>query len=197
MRIHAVILAAGEGRRMGGPKALLRWGERSFLGQAAYLLRRRGIERVWAVLGHEDERVRAECRAHGVEDILNTGFASGMLSSVLVGLDEAESQGAAAVLIHPVDHPAVSPASVDRVIAALESGARIAVPSFNDRRGHPAGFARETFAALRKAPPERGARAVLADHPDWIVHVPGDPGSVMGINSPEEYEQAKTLWEQR
>ena len=53
----------------------------------------------------------------------------------------------------------------------------------------PGRFARETWAALRAAPAARGARAVLSDHPEWVVHVPGDPGCVLGIDTPADYER--------
>jgi CTP:molybdopterin cytidylyltransferase MocA len=112
-----------------------------------------------------------------------------MLSSILRGLDHAESVAADAVLLHPVDHPLVDPATIDRVVAGLRAGAVIAVPTHGARRGHPGGFARGSWAALRAAPPDGGARAVLADHPGWIVHVPGDPGCVVGIDTPADYER--------
>jgi len=76
-----------------------------------------------------------------------------------------------------------------RVVAALAAGALVAVPSHGGRRGHPGGFARATWPALRAAPPDRGARAVLAEHPEWVVHVPGDPGCVAGIDTMEDYER--------
>jgi len=61
--------------------------------------------------------------------------------------------------------------------------------SYEGRRGHPAGFARTAWSALRLAPPDEGARAVLAAHPDWIVHVEGGPGCRAGINTPEDYRR--------
>ena len=186
----AVVLAAGAGRRMGGPKALLRIGGESFLARAARLLSRPGVRVVVAVLGHDAARVRAEAKVPaGLSLVDNERYADGMLSSVLRGLQEAEALAADAVLVHPVDHPLAEPATVDRVVAALEDGAVIAVPTHEDRRGHPGGFARAAWAALRKAPPERGARAVLADHPEWVVHVAGDPGCVAGIETPADYER--------
>ena len=51
-------------------------------------------------------------------------------------------------------------------------GAEIAVPSHAGRRGHPAGFARSSWPALRAAPLDGGARTVLAAQPDRVVHVP-------------------------
>jgi len=186
----AVVLAAGAGRRMGGPKALLRIGGESFLARTARLLGRPGVASVVAVVGHEAARVAAEaaCPA-GVSLLENPRHHEGMLSSILRGLDEAQARGAHAVLLHPVDHPLVDPATVDRVVAALEKRAVVAVPSHGSRRGHPGGFAREAWPALRSAPVDRGARAVLADHPEWVVHVPGDPGCVLGIETPADYER--------
>lgn len=190
MRIVAVILAAGEGRRVGGPKALLRFGESTFVAQAARLLTRPGVASVIAVLGHESERVLAEAGlAPSVAVVINAGYRDGMLGSVLRGLEVADTMGANALLLHPVDHPLVDPATVDRVVAALAAGAVIAVPSHAGRRGHPGGFARASWPALRAASPGRGARAVIADHPHWIVHVDGDPGCVTGIDTPEDYRR--------
>lgn len=186
----AVILAAGSGTRMGGPKALLRIGGESFLARAARVLARPGVDAVAAVVG--PQALAALARAGppaGARLLVNPRPEDGMLSSILRGLDGAEAEGADAVLLHPVDHPLVDPATVDRVVAGLHGGAVIAVPSHGARRGHPGGFAREAWAALRAAPAARGARAVLSDHPEWVVHVPGDPGCVLGIDTPADYER--------
>jgi len=186
MRIVAVVLAAGSGRRMGGPKALLRFGGETFLARAARLLARPGVASVLAVVGREAAEAPPP---EGVKTAFNPRPDDGMLSSVLRGLDEAEGDGADAVLLHPVDHPLVEAATIDRVVAALQTGAVIAVPTHGARRGHPGGFARPAWAALRAAPADRGARAVLADHPEWVVHVPGDAGCVQGIDTPADYER--------
>jgi molybdenum cofactor cytidylyltransferase len=191
VRLIALILAAGEGRRMGGPKALLPIGDRSFLAHAVALLDRPGVERVLAVLGHDASRVAALAGLPAsVATVVNEDYRAGMLSSLLCGLAAAEAEGATALLVHPVDHPLALPATVDRVIAALRDDATIAVPSWSGRRGHPTGFAARAFPALRAADPQRGARCVLADNPAWIVHVEGDPGCLMGLDTPADYERA-------
>jgi CTP:molybdopterin cytidylyltransferase MocA len=189
MRIVALILAAGSGRRMGGPKALLRIGGESFLARTARLLARPGVASVAAVVGREVAARAAEAVPAGLALLVNPRPEDGMISSILRGLDGGEAAGADAVLLHPVDHPLVEPRTVDRVVAALLEGATIAVPAHGERRGHPGGFARAAWGALRSAPAHRGARAVLADHPDWVVHVPGDPGCVVGIDTPADYER--------
>ena len=188
VRIAAIILAAGQGRRMGGPKALLPAGTLSFLAHACRLYERPGIEAVIAVLGAEADRVRREAGIPpGVEVVVNPGWPQGMLSSVWRGLDAAEALSADAVLLHPVDHPLVEPETVDRVADALAQGAFAAVPTWEGRRGHPGGFSRAAFADLRAAPPERGARAVLASRESGVVHVPGGPGCVAGVDTPDQY----------
>jgi molybdenum cofactor cytidylyltransferase len=75
---------------------------------------------------------------------------------------------------------------VAAVLAALEAGAAIAVPSHAGRRGHPAGFARAVFPALRAAPLSKGARHVLADHPDWVVHVPAGADCLVDVDTPDD-----------
>ena len=192
MRIHAIILAAGRGARMGGPKALLALEGETFLARVARLLRRPGVDRVTAVVGHEADRVRREARLPpDVATIVNLRYADGMLTSILAGLDQAEAAGADAVLVHPVDHPLIDPVTVDAVIAALTKGATIAVPSHGGRRGHPAGFARGAWTALRAATPDEGARGVLARHPEWVEHVPAGEECLVGVNTAEDYERLK------
>ena len=188
VRIAAVLLAAGEGRRMGaGPKALLELGGATFLARCLERLAAPPVERVFVVVGFEAERIRRESPLpEAARFVENRRFGDGMLSSVLCGLEAADEEGADAVLLHPVDHPLVGAETVARVAAALLAGAVVAVPSRSGRRGHPAGFARASWSALRAASPLLGAREVLRDHPGWIVHVPGDEGCVTGFNTPDD-----------
>ena len=185
-----MILAAGAGVRMGGPKALLPIGRQTFLALLAERFERPGIDRVIAVVGHEAERVMREAGApSSVVFAVNERHREGMLTSIWRGLDDAEAAGADAVLLHPVDHPLVEPDTIDRVVGALGDGAVVAVPSREGRRGHPGGFSRQAWPALRAAPPDAGARAVLAAHPEWVTHVPGEAGCRAGIDTPADYER--------
>jgi CTP:molybdopterin cytidylyltransferase MocA len=190
MRVFAIVLAAGEGRRVGTPKALLPLGDTTFLHRACDVVSRPGVAGVVAVIGAEADRVREVALPPSVMVAENPGWREGMLSSVLCGLAAAEARGAEAVLVHPVDHPFVAVETVDRVVEALEGGAFVAVPSHDGRRGHPGGFGREAFAALRAAPPDRGARHVLAQSPAQVIQVAGDPGCRRGVNTPADLEAA-------
>lgn len=192
MRVVAIVLAAGEGRRMGGPKALLPLGDTTFLAHACRLFARPGVASVVAVLGAEAERVRVEAGLPPEATlVVNERWREGMLSSVWRGLDAAEALAGDAVLVHPVDNPFVEPATIDAVIAALAGGAEIAVPSHGGRRGHPAGFARAAFSALRAAPAGQGARAVLARDPRRVVHVPAGEDCLADLDDPRDLAEAR------
>jgi CTP:molybdopterin cytidylyltransferase MocA len=195
VRVAAILLAAGEGRRVGGPKGLLTLGGESFLARCARLLDRPAIAEILAVLGCEAERLRALPDVpKRVRFVVHPRYADGMLSSLLRGLDEAEARGADAVLVHPVDHPIVSVPTIDAVLKILGERRPIVVPSVAGRRGHPAGFARRTWEALRAADAQRGARDVLLRHPEWVTHVDGDPGCATGVNTPRDYEAVTRLF---
>jgi CTP:molybdopterin cytidylyltransferase MocA len=192
VRIVAIVLAAGEGRRMGGPKALLPLGEGTFLSAACRLFARPGIASVVAVLGAEAERVRAAAGIPAAATVaVNERWREGMLTSVWVGLDAAEALGAEAVLLHPVDNPFVAPTTIEAVVAAMATGAEIAVPSHAGRRGHPAGFARASWPALRAAPLAGGARTVLAAQPGRVVHVPADSDCLVDVDTPRDLEATR------
>jgi CTP:molybdopterin cytidylyltransferase MocA len=190
VRIAAIVLAAGEGRRIGGPKALLPIGGTTFLSHLCGLYLRAPVAATIAVIGAEAERVVDRTGVPpDVQLVRNEGWSRGMLSSVWLGLEAAEASGAEAVLLQPVDHPLVGLATIEAVCAALDGGATIAVPSFEGRRGHPGGFAAAIFPELRAAPLEEGARFVLAAAPERISYVTGDAGSLAGIDTRDDYRR--------
>ncbi len=172
---------------MGGPKALLPLGETTFLARVCHAFGEAGTGAVVVVLGAQAERVRAEAQLpEGVVVRCNERWGEGMLTSVWCGLDTLEELRAEAALLHPVDNPFVEVGTIRSVMAALAAGSRIAVPCHAGRRGHPAGFSRETWPALRQAPLERGARAVLAEHPDWLSQVAAGPDCLVDVDTPAD-----------
>jgi CTP:molybdopterin cytidylyltransferase MocA len=188
VRVAAILLAAGEGRRMGLPKALLPLSGGTFLSHLGRLFAASGCAPVVAVIGAEADRVAREAGLPaGVVLAVNERWREGMLGSLWCGLDAVEARGGAdAVLVHPVDNPLVSADTVAAVIGSLRAGSRIAVPSHRGRRGHPAGFASSLWPALRGAPVAQGARSVLAAHPDLVVHVPSAEDCLVDLDTPQD-----------
>jgi molybdenum cofactor cytidylyltransferase len=180
-RICAVVLAAGEGRRMGLPKALLRYsGTESFLARLAAVFGEASCE-VMAVVGAEAERVQA---AHpGLRAVLNPYWPEGQLSSVHAGLKAALADGADMVVVHPVDMPELRAETVsDLCRAARGEGA---FPMYDGQRGHPLVLTASGAREVLRADAETLADATFRMHLQG-VDVP-DPGTVVNFNTPEMY----------
>jgi len=164
--VVSVILAAGAGRRLGGVnKALLRTAEGdTFLAAIARLGTAAGVTSAVVVVAepHRAETV-AEAERLGLPWLDNPDPSRGMASSIELGTAHVATAhaGADAALLWPVDHVAVTPATVRAVVAACSPG-RVVIPMFGDRGGHPTGFGRELWPELmRCAGLPEGARSVV------------------------------------
>jgi molybdenum cofactor cytidylyltransferase len=194
--IGAIILAAGESRRMGFPKALLRFpsdgADMTFLEHLLDVMNRSRAEPIVVVLGHEAERIRgsvAPATWGRALSLVNQDYRQGMLTSILAGIEAVERSGAEGALVLPVDHPDVSAETIDLLIDRFrETEAPILLPTHRGRRGHPVLFSRAVFEEIRRAPEAVGARQVVWDHQDDLleVEVP-DPGIGRDVDTPEDY----------
>jgi len=208
--INAIVLAAGESKRMGMPKALLRFPRRAsvparpktsckdarptkssdttFLEQIVSVLQKSELDGVTVVLGAQAEGIRASTDLAGVDVVVNEDYRKGQLSSLMAGLKSLSSQ-TEAILLCLVDSPLMSSETVDGIVGAFrETGKPIVIPVHEGRRGHPALFARAMFDELLKAPPDEGARYVVQSHKDEVfeVDVP-EPAILVRIDTPEDY----------
>jgi molybdenum cofactor cytidylyltransferase len=185
--IAALILAAGESRRMGSPKALIPYHGLTFVEHllAATRLPRIGETRV--VLGAGADVIRGQLPVKESQIVLNDAWESGPLSSIQAGLRSLPEDGVEAALICPVDHPLVTLRLIGAIVAAFDrSGKAIVLPTYLGRRGHPVLFASRLFSELMLAPLDVGARAVVRGHRGEIEEVPTEEeGVVLNLNDPE------------
>jgi nicotine blue oxidoreductase len=165
-RVAGLVLAAGAGRRYGGPKAL------DFLDRAVGVLRDGGCAPVLAVLGAGAARVRETVDLSAVRVVDNPGWAEGMGSSLRLGLAAvAELDAVTAVCVHLVDMPGVSAPAVARLLATAAPD-RLARASYDGAPGHPVLLGREHWAAVTAtAVGDQGARAYLREHAAEVVAV--------------------------
>lgn len=193
--IAAIVLAAGLSRRMGRPKMLLPWGERTVLGQVLFTLREAGIERRIAITGAEREQVEEIARREGAECLYNPDYASGeMLSSIQVGLQALENRAEVqAALICLGDQPQIEVGVVQEVVKAWhETQAPLIVPTYAGRRGHPWLVARVYWHELLALQPPATARTFLHAHTPEIHLVPVPTDSILkDLDTPQEYEKEK------
>lgn len=184
--IAAVILAAGESRRMGSPKALVPYRGLTFVEHLLAATRhpRIGVTRV--VLGAGAAEIRQKLPIEDSHIVINPDWEKGPLTSIQAALRSlpGEIEGA---LICPVDHPLVTLHLVVSLIDSFEStGQAIVLPTYHGRRGHPVLFRSSLFPELMAAPLDVGARAVVRAHPREIAAVPTEEeGVVLNLNDPD------------
>ena len=170
--VAAVVLAAGRSRRMGAFKPLLPFGAKSVIGSCVDNLRAGGVAEVVVVVGHRADEVRAALSHLPLRFVLNEESGGEMGASVALGV-EALSDEARAVLLMPADHPAVSPAVVETLIDThRREGARLVVPEWRGRGGHPALVSLEFRAELLNLDAHGGLRSLFAARAGEVRRVP-------------------------
>ncbi|MCB9385308.1 MAG: nucleotidyltransferase family protein [Bryobacterales bacterium] len=169
---------------MGRDKALLPWGDSTFLGSLVRTLRKR-CDPVIVVLGHNAEQIRPA--AEGAQVVVNEGYDRGMLSSLQTGL-RAAGWDVDGVVFTLVDHPGLRPETLDKLVDAFESsGANLVLPLYYGERGHPAVISRAVLGQLLALPTDASAKRVLRAHyaAARFVNV-DDPAVVADIDTPAD-----------
>ncbi len=190
--LAAAILAAGESKRMGQPKALVPFQGVTFVEHliAATRHARVGITRV--VLGAGAQVIRANLKVDPTWILVNEDWRTGQLSSIQAAIRSLPAGATEGMLLCPVDHPLVSAHLVGQLIAAFDSGDKLIVlPKHRGRRGHPVLFRRTLYEELLAAPAEVGARQVVWDHAAEVAEVETEEeGVILNLNDPETVRKA-------
>ncbi|MFQ5768361.1 MAG: NTP transferase domain-containing protein [Acidobacteriota bacterium] len=183
----AVVLAAGDSRRMGRHKALLSTPKGTFLDVWVARLRAAGIMKICVVLGRNRAAVEARLDLPAGMVVENRSPEEGMLSSFLAGLEHLPGD-LPGVFLCPVDHPEVLVTTLVKLKSRLAPG-KIVVPVHRGRRGHPVLFAAELLGELRRAPANQGARAVVRAVPARVIECPAGPGVLRDVDTPADYRR--------
>ena len=198
--ITALILAAGQAKRMGQPKMLLPWGDTTVLGQVIETVQRAGVNDILVVTGGAREQVEEIVAGYGGRVVHNENFKNGeMLSSLQIGLRVlrgfavSDSSSAEAALIILGDQPQVEERSVRAVASRfVETRARLVVPSYRMRRGHPWLAARPLWEEILQMNPQQTPRDFLNRHASEIEYVNVDTPSILSdLDTLEDYLKSR------
>lgn len=186
--IWAIVLAAGESKRMGSPKMLLPYNDVTIIGQVIRNLLDSNVDRVVVVVGANREEIMKETRRYDVFHCYNEDYKSGMLSSVKCGFYSLP-EGCLAALIMPGDQPMTGPGEINRVIGAYaESDRGLVMASYNGRRGHPLIVDMKYLDEVLSLPDSEGLRALAERHPEDVLESETDDASVLrDIDTQEDY----------
>jgi CTP:molybdopterin cytidylyltransferase MocA len=183
-----LLLAAGAGRRMGRPKALVELAGRPLVRRALEALRDGGCAPLVVVLGAAAEKVAALV-PDGVRVVVAPDWADGMGASLRAGLTalaEADAEPPPAALVHLVDLPGVGAAAIARLAAAASAGPEVlARAAYRGVPGHPVLLGRAHWDAVAAAAVgDAGARAYLAGHPALRLVECADVASPDDVDTP-------------
>ena len=190
--VAAVILAAGESRRMGRPKLLLPWQNGCILDAVLDAVSAAPFDMRVLVSGACREQVEEVAGRHGVTCCYNPGFTAGQSGSLIAGLDALPPDCAAMFLL--ADQPLIPASLLERMIDAYRqtSAPILQARAADGRVGHPVLFAPELFDEQRKVSGDVGGRTVLQAHQDDIFYVPVTDGSVWSdVDTPEDYDRLR------
>jgi molybdenum cofactor cytidylyltransferase len=163
-----LVLAAGKSKRLGQPKQLLAFRDRTLLDATLDMARACCFDQLIVALGAAADKVRSTVNLSGCVAVDNVHFTQGCSSSIVAALALIDDRADGLVLLLG-DQPAVAPAAVRALRSAGASGAPLAVCRYDDGRGHPFWFARSMFRDLEKL---HGDKAVwkLLESDEQPVH---------------------------
>ena len=188
--INAIILAAGESRRMGKPKLLLPYGDGTIIETVIGQTIRSKADNVLVVLGSDKEKISKQIRNYPVEISENREFQNGMLSSIQCGL-KAMPVNTHAVLVLLGDQPMIPSSVIDKIIDAYrqsEKGIVIAVN--NGKPGHPILFEMKYRNEVEQLISGSSLRDFTHKHSEDILEVEVDaPGILRDIDTMNDYNK--------
>jgi CTP:molybdopterin cytidylyltransferase MocA len=187
--VPGLLLAAGAGRRLGGPKALVQLGGVSLVERGVALLREAGCEPVVVVLGADADHIRPLVTA---DVVVATDWAEGVGASLRTGLAALASTPAVACVVALVDQPFVGADAVRRLIA-VAGQADAAVATYDGEERNPVLLDRAVWNDVADlAVGDAGARAWLRAHPARVLRVVCDgTGSAVDIDTPGDLAAAR------
>ena len=183
--VSAILLAAGESKRMGKLKQIMPLGGSTMVEQTIDNLLASRVNEVIVVLGHKAEEVTKRIAGRPVKIAVIPIYSQGMGTSIAAGMKLVDSQ-AQAVILALGDQPFVDSQTIDRLVEEFQAHDKgIAIPVYRGRRGHPIIFSIKYKAQLSGLTSDIGGREIIEEHPDDVLEVAVDcEGIIIDIDTP-------------
>jgi molybdenum cofactor cytidylyltransferase len=187
--ISAILLAAGESKRMGRPKLLLKWGQWTIIEKSVDTLLASNIDELIVVLGYQARAILKRLGSRRLKPVINHQYQIGMSTSIRRGLGQVSSNSQA-VLIALADQPFIETDLINQLIDIYcQNPHGIVLPSYKGERGHPVILNRFRYQEeMENLTGDVGCRPILNRHPEDILEVEVKlEGVIADIDSWEEY----------
>ena len=187
-KVAAVVLAAGQSRRMGAENKLLEVvNGKSMVVHAVETALAADTTSVTVVVGHQAEQVKKALANFNVSFVLNPNYDAGLSTSLKTAADVMPEE-ADALIVLLGDMPQVTARHVDRLIAAFNplEGRAICVPTHEGKRGNPVLWARHFVKEMSDLRGDVGAKHLIGMNEDSVAEVEmSDPAILRDIDTPE------------
>lgn len=167
MKISGIVIASGEGKRIGRIKQLLPWKNSTILGNIIDTLKDTDLDKIYIVLGHEKEEILENIKPHLTEKfevIFNENYKKGMLTSIQEAVKKIPDDYSG-FIIFLGDQPFIKKETVDKSIERIKAkDYPIIVSCYKGERGHPTFISLEFKEKILSLDPEKGAlRDIIYD----------------------------------
>jgi molybdenum cofactor cytidylyltransferase len=183
--VTGLVLGAGGSQRLGRPKQLLPYRDGTLLGHVVGVARTCPFHQLVLALGGAAEEVREHVDVQCAEVVVNDAYGEGCSSSIAAALRAVDPRCDVLVLMLG-DQPGVTAATVAALLAG-RGGAPLAVCRYDDGRGHPIAFARETFGALADLHGDKGVWRLLDQRAVDVTEVRIDGPIPLDVDTEEDY----------
>jgi molybdenum cofactor cytidylyltransferase len=188
--IGLILLAAGESSRLGHPKQLLLYGNRTFLQHSLQIARASNAHPIVVVLGAYADTIRREIESEDVHIVVNTDWQEGMASSIRYGVKTLVQINplAEGVILLPCDQPYITTVLLNSLITTHQtSGKPIVACGYEDTFGPPVFFQRNLFPELLLLRGDVGAKGVVSQHVNEVEVVLFPDGHI-DIDTEADYQ---------
>ncbi|MFQ5722619.1 MAG: NTP transferase domain-containing protein [Candidatus Aminicenantales bacterium] len=188
--ITALVLAAGESRRMGRPKLLLPFGKQTMIEKVISQVVQSQAEYILVILGAEGAKIKNQIKNWPISTVFNSHYKQGMLSSIKCGFRNLPEK-TEAVLVWLGDQPSIPATVADQVIETYRKMKKgIVVPVYNKDRGHPVLIDIKYKKEIENLDPAIGLRQLVYNHHEDTIEVKVNTSSILrDIDSVDDYEQ--------
>ena len=188
--LWAIILAAGESRRMGFPKMLLTLNGKTMIEKVIGNVTGSDVDDTMIVLGADRETLIDLVEKLSVKHCYNDNYKEGMLSSVKCGFRNIPSDFEA-VMVFQGDQPLITPDVINTVIKAYKlTGKGIVIPVYEKKRGHPLLISRKYRNEIEKLDFREGLRSLAYQFSDDVLEVETDDSGILSdIDTYEDYNK--------
>jgi len=188
--ISAILLGAGESKRMRKDKLSLPWGKKTILEHCLQTLLRSRVKEVVIVLNDRMKEINHHLGKKKVKVVINPSYKKGMSTSIRCGL-KALNPKSGGILIALGDQPFIKTQTINALVGAFgRAEEKIIVPSFRGRRGHPVIFHRKYEEELLRLRGDAGGKTILMKHPEDVRIIPVKSEEVLrDIDTWEDYKK--------